>query len=101
MRTHISLPRELIEEIDEVAGPRRRSEFIEEAVRAMLVNRKQSRALELALEHPLSPTSPYWGTPETTSKWVHDMRQADQAYIDARHEQRQRERERRLNDESA
>jgi hypothetical protein len=91
------LPEELVEEIDELAGPRKRSEFIEEAVRLKLVNERQKRALRRAEDLPGldSAKYPYWATPELTSKWVHDMRQADQTYVDARAEKRAKERTRR------
>jgi len=89
MRTHVSLPRDLVQEIDEFAGPRGRSAFIEEAVRRKLLNERQKRALKNF--QGLKGDYPYWATPELTSKWVHDMRQADQAYVDARRAARQRQ----------
>jgi hypothetical protein len=103
MRTHISLPEDLVREIDEYAGPRGRSAFIEDAVRRKLLNERQKRAIERASELPgLDPKDyPHWATPELTSQWVHDMRRADQAYVDARAEARQRERAREDSPESA
>jgi hypothetical protein len=84
MRTHISLPKELVDEIDAVAGPRKRSEFIEEAIKLKLVNARQRRALE-SPGPGLDPQDyPHWATPELASRWVHDTRQADQAYVDTR-----------------
>jgi hypothetical protein len=79
MRTHISLPEELVREIDEYAGPRGRSTFIEDAVRRKLLNERQKRAIERAAGlPPLDPKKhPHWATPELTSQWVHDMRRAD------------------------
>ena len=79
MRTHISLPEALVREIDEIAGPRNRSAFIEEAVRRKLLNERQKRAIAKLAEGPgLDPKEyPHWATPELTSKWVHDMRRAD------------------------
>ena len=79
MRTHISLPEELVRQIDEIAGPRNRSAFIEEAVRRKLLNERQKRAIAMLAEGPgLDPKDyPHWATPELTSQWVHDMRQAD------------------------
>ena len=95
MRTHISLPKELIEEIDEIAGPRKRSEFIEVAIRLKLLNAKQRKILE-SPGPGLDPKDyPHWATPELVSKWVHDMRQADQAYLDARRAKRQIQRSQR------
>lgn len=94
MRTHISLPKELVDEIDRLAGPRKRSRFVEEAVRLKLLNERQKRVLQ----DPgpgLDPADyPYWATPELTSQWVHDMRRADQAYVDARRAEREQERRR-------
>lgn len=80
MRTHISLPEELVREIDEFAGPRGRSAFIEDAVRRKLLNERQKRAIERAKDLPgLDPTKyPYWATPELTSQWVDAMRRADE-----------------------
>ncbi len=94
MRTHISLPEDLVREIDEIAGPRNRSAFIEEAVRRKLQNERQKRAIAQLAEGPGLDAAdyPHWATPELTSKWVHDMRQADQAYVDARRAARQKER---------
>ena len=95
MRAHISLPKDLVDEIDEIAGLRKRSQFIEEAIRLKLLNERQKRAL--AAPGPgLDPKKyPHWATPELSSKWVHDMRRADQAYVDARRERHRLERERR------
>ena len=80
MRTHIVLPDDLIEEIDAIAGPRKRSQFIEEAVRAKVLNERQKRAMEAVLRGPgLDPEKhPYWSTPEKTSEWVHNMRVEDE-----------------------
>jgi hypothetical protein len=87
------LDEKLIEEIDRIAGKRKRSQFIEEAVRRELALAKQRIAI--SKDRPrLDPTKyPHWASPELTSKWVHDMRQQDQAYTDARRAARQRERE--------
>ena len=100
MRAHVVLDKELVDAIDEIAGKRKRSQFIEEAVRAKLQHERLGRALAAA-KGSLDPKDyPYWATPELTSQWVHDMRQADQAYIDARSAARQRERERQVKPDS-
>ena len=82
MRAHVSLPKELIEEIDEFTGPRQRSRFIEEAIRLKLLNERQKRALA----HPGPPLDPKkypsWATPEKTSQWVRESRQRDNARLD-------------------
>jgi metal-responsive CopG/Arc/MetJ family transcriptional regulator len=65
MRTHISLPKDLVDEIDRLAGPRGRSKFMEEAVRTRLQREKLSRALvEAAMGPILDPEAhPQWLTP--------------------------------------
>ena len=82
MRAHISLPRDLIVEIDEFAGPRKRSQFIEEAIRLKLLNERQKRAV--AKPSPaLDPKKyPYWATPEKTSQWVRESRRQDDERLD-------------------
>jgi hypothetical protein len=78
MRAHIVLPDDLIEEIDALAGPRKRSQFIEEAVRAKLVNERQKRAMAaLMASGGLKEVPPEWSTPAKTSEWVHNMRMED------------------------
>lgn len=91
MRTHVSLPDNLVAEIDSIAGPRNRSAFIEEAIRMKLINERQKRALANLGPGLDAKDYPHWATPELTSKWVHDMRRADQAYVDARRAKRQQE----------
>jgi hypothetical protein len=79
MRTHISLPEDLVAEVDELAGPRGRSKFVEEAVRMKVVNERQRRMLKkLASLPPLDPEKyPYWRTPQDVSRWVRESRQLD------------------------
>jgi predicted transcriptional regulator len=72
--TNLMLPADLVAEIDEVAGPRNRSRFIEEAARAKL-KREQ---LRLAIEHSAGAWSkeehPEWATPEMVVEWVRARR---------------------------
>lgn len=82
MRAHIILPEELLEEVDRVAGRRRRSRFVEAAVREKLAR----DALSLALEQSagiLNPSDyPEWATPERTSDWVRASRAQDEARLE-------------------
>ena len=88
MRAHIVLDQELVAEIDRIAGKRKRSQFIEEAVRRQIALAKQKAAIALEWT-PLDPERyPQWATPGLTSKWVHDMRQEEQARRDERRRQR-------------
>jgi predicted transcriptional regulator len=76
-RAHIVLPEDLLQEVDRVAGKRKRSRFIEEAIRDKL----SREALRLAMDKARGILNledyPEWSTPEKISAWVHDLRQAD------------------------
>jgi hypothetical protein len=79
MRTHVSLPEDLVAEVDELAGPRGRSKFIEDAVRET-VRRARLLALfaKVREEPPLDPgADPHWRTPEDVTRWVADGRKLD------------------------
>lgn len=86
MRTHISLPDAMVEEIDEFAGARGRSKFIEDAVRAKLQHEKLGQALKLLKElGPLDPAEhPHWATPQLTSQWVRNLRDDDMRMRESR-----------------
>lgn len=77
MRTHVVLPEDLVAEVDRFAGKRKRSAFVEEAIRAKLARERLGRALR-ETAGVLDPADyPEWATPELTSAWVHSMRQRD------------------------
>ena len=77
MRTHIILSDDLVEEIDNLVGKRKRSRFVEEAITeklrrgAMLNALKETAGILLAEEHP------EWDTSEKVAKWVNESRQRD------------------------
>ena len=74
VRTHFIAPKELIDEVDRLVGPRRRSEFLTEATAEKL---KRERLLQLTREVSKLPPGgsiPEWDTPESASEWVHDGR---------------------------
>lgn len=77
-RTHVLLPRELVEAIDRLVGPRHRSEFLAEAAAKELRHRKLMQAAEAAagsLEHA---DIPGWETSEAAAEWVRASRRADE-----------------------
>jgi metal-responsive CopG/Arc/MetJ family transcriptional regulator len=75
------VPEELIQEIDRVAGKRKRSRFVEEALREKLARASLSSALTQTAGI-LSPTDyPEWNTPEKVSAWVKAGRQEDDARL--------------------
>ena len=71
---NLSLPEDLVAQLDEVAGPRKRSAFAEEALRRA-IRREQFRiagekvAGSLPMEH-----YPHWRTSEDVVRWVREMR---------------------------
>lgn len=77
MRAHIVLTEDIIKDVDRFAGKRRRSRFVEAAIREKLAREKLSRALaETAGVLSLSKY-PEWETPEMTSRWVAARREED------------------------
>jgi hypothetical protein len=76
-RAHVVLPQDVMNEIDEVVGPRGRSRFIEEAVVREL-RRRRLRAALAAMDGALADVEiPGWETPEATSAWVRALRGHD------------------------
>ncbi len=69
---NMSLPKNLIDELDEVAGARNRSAFVEDAIRYRLRREQMRRGWESAREswkdHPDFPTS------ESVVEWVRARR---------------------------
>ena len=77
MRTHVALPEDLLSDVDELAGPRGRSKFIEDAVRVKVQREKLGRALEKYAGFLDPADHPEWSTPEAISQWVRDLRKVD------------------------
>jgi hypothetical protein len=74
VRTHFIAPKDLIEEVDRLVGPRRRSEFLAEATAEKLKREKLLRLTREVMKLPPAEGIPEWETPESASKWVHDGR---------------------------
>jgi hypothetical protein len=72
-RTHLIVPESLVQEVDRLVGPRRRSEFFVEAAAEKL---KREKLLQVTREvMKLPPVEvPEWKTAESISQWVHDLR---------------------------
>jgi predicted transcriptional regulator len=81
VRTHVLLPMELVEEVDRVAGARRRSRFVEEAIRQHLRREALSTALRETAGALRDDDYPAWDGPEKASAWVRDGRKADEARL--------------------
>jgi len=73
VRTHVVLPKKLVDEIDALVGKRKRSEFIAESLEELLVGVRQRRLLNTALafaEANPDAGPPEWATSESTREWV-------------------------------
>jgi len=75
-RTNVTLPSELLEEVDELAGPRGRSQFVAEAVAAKVKRERLRKALD-ASRGALVGTPSYM-TPDESYRWIRSMREEDQ-----------------------
>jgi metal-responsive CopG/Arc/MetJ family transcriptional regulator len=82
MRTHVLLPTELVKEVDRVAGSRRRSRFVEEAIREHLRREALSAALDDSAGILSDADYPEWDSPEKTSAWVAERRKEDAAALE-------------------
>ncbi|MEP7360690.1 MAG: hypothetical protein ABI744_03835 [Chloroflexota bacterium] len=72
-RTNLTLPEELLREVDELAGPRGRSQFVAEAVTWKVKRERLRRALD-ATRGALVGTPSYM-TPEESYRWIRSMRE--------------------------
>jgi len=71
---NLSLPEDLVAELDAVSGPRNRSAFVEDAVRRA-VRREQLRvAIERTAGSLSAEDYPHWRTSEDVVAWVREMR---------------------------
>lgn len=75
VRTNLLLPKDLVEHLDRVAGPRGRSRYVAEAVRARLDRDQRIADIRAAAgiwrDHPLFPTS------EAVVEWVRELRREE------------------------
>lgn len=76
-RAHIVLPEDLLAEVDRVAGKRKRSRFVEAAVREKLSREALSIALRESAGVIDLTSYPEWKSPEKISAWVRAIRRED------------------------
>ena len=74
-RTNVTLPEELLREVDELAGPRGRSQFVAEAVTAKVRRERLRKALDET--RGASVGTPSYMTPEESYRWIRSMREED------------------------
>ena len=76
-RAHVVLPEDLLEQVDKIAGKRKRSTLVEEAIREKLSREGLRLALAKTKGILQDYNYPEWSTPEKTSEWVRSLRRAD------------------------
>ena len=72
-RTNLTLPEDLLREVDELAGPRGRSRYVADAVAQRVKRDKLGRAIKLAAGS-LVPKGGRPMTRDEVSAWVEQMR---------------------------
>ena len=82
VRTHVVLSEDLVRAVDALAGKRRRSRFIEDAVREKLKRETLLSALRETAGTISSADHPHWDTPEQVASWVRDLRRESDRRID-------------------
>ncbi len=74
-RTNVTLPEELLAQVDELAGPRGRSAFVADAVAAKVKRERLRRALDNL--RGVTVGTPSYMTPEESYRWVREQREMD------------------------
>ncbi len=82
MRTHVVLPKDVVDSIDSLVGPRSRSKFIEEATEEKLAHIRLGDAIARAAGSLKNVDTPGWESPEAAATWVRASRQADTARLE-------------------
>jgi metal-responsive CopG/Arc/MetJ family transcriptional regulator len=77
IRTHVVFPKELVEAVDRLVGPRKRSAFLVRAVEEKIDRERLERALATTAGFLAQGTHPEWETPEQVSAWVRELRSLD------------------------
>jgi metal-responsive CopG/Arc/MetJ family transcriptional regulator len=78
MRAHVVVPEELVREVDQLVGSRKRSQFFADAVREKLARVKLVEAARKAAGSLADVDIPGWESSEAAAAWVRASRQADE-----------------------
>ena len=71
---NLSLPVDLVEQLDAITGPRTRSAFAEEALRTAVRRERLRVAIEQTAGALKTEDYPHWRTSEDVVRWVRAMR---------------------------
>ena len=74
VRTNLLLPKDLVDEVDRFAGPRGRSRYVAEALRAKLKRDRLKEMIDMTAGVLSAEDYPEWSTPEKVVDWVRARR---------------------------
>jgi metal-responsive CopG/Arc/MetJ family transcriptional regulator len=74
-RTNLTLPEELLREVDELAGPRGRSRYVAEAVAQRVKRDRLGKAIRDTAGFMVG--KPGWMGPDEVLQWVRDLREEE------------------------
>jgi metal-responsive CopG/Arc/MetJ family transcriptional regulator len=74
-RTNVTLSEDLLREVDQLAGPRGRSQFVADAVEQRVKRERLRRALDAAEGAWIG--TPAYMTPDEAYRWIRSMREED------------------------
>ena len=77
IRTHVVFPKELIEAVDRLVGPRKRSAFFVQAVEEKIDRERLGTALATTAGFLGEESHSEWATPEHVAAWVRELRSLD------------------------
>ena len=75
-RTHVLMPRDLLDAVDRAVGRRRRSRFLAEAAREKLLRMERADAARAVAGSLAERHIPGWETAESATTWVRSLRRA-------------------------
>ena len=74
-RTNVTIPEELLQQVDELAGKRGRSQFVADAVAYKVKRERLRRALDAS--RGVFIGTPSYMTPDESYRWIRSMREED------------------------
>jgi metal-responsive CopG/Arc/MetJ family transcriptional regulator len=74
VRTNLLLPEDLVKQVDHFAGPRGRSRYVAEALRAKLKRDRFREVVDTTAGTWSAADYPEFATPDLVAEWVRDRR---------------------------
>src|SRR5919205_1139345 len=81
IRTHVILPKDLLQAVDELVGKRERSKFLADAAAEKIARAKLARVAQSVAGSLDGVAIPGWESSESAAEWVRASRRADDAHL--------------------